>query len=515
MTTANRDSLVLLVSVFLVASCSLVYELLAGAVSSYLLGSSITQFSLVIGLFLSAMGLGSFLTKFIERDLIERFLQVEIAIGVLGGASAFILFAAFSYTEVYTVAMVAVSGGVGTLIGLEIPLIIRILRERHQSLRLTVANVMTVDYVGALVAALAFPFLMVPHLGLMRAAFVTGLLNVAVAWLGLGAFRRELPRPRTLAAALGAGTAFLLAGVVLSGTLVTFLEERVYPDEIVYAEQTPYQRIVITRWKDDVRLFLDNNLQFSSKDEHRYHESLVHPAMSLSPSPGRVLILGGGDGMAARECLKYDAVRRIDLVDIDPAITRLFRENPILAELNDGALADERVNVYNRDAMKYLEEASALYDVILMDLPDPSLLELGRLYSRTFFALAANRLKPDGYLAVQSSSPYFSANAYWCIVNTIASVPVPHRGAGARLHVEPYHANVPSFGIWGFALASPRPIDPEAVAVEVSTRFLRNEMVEALFTFPADMQPRETALNRLDNQILVQYYTQGYREFYE
>jgi spermidine synthase len=407
------------------------------------------------------------------------------------------------------------SGGIGTLIGMEIPLIIRILRAREDSLRLTVANVMTVDYVGALVAALAFPFLLVPHLGLMRAAFVAGLLNLGVAWVGLRVFKGEVAHGPRLRGAVQFAALLLACGIVFSGELVSFLEERVYPDEIIYAKQTPYQRIVITRWRDDTRLFLDRNLQFSSKDEYRYHESLVHPALGLVRRRSRVLILGGGDGMAARECLKYPDLRRIDLVDIDPEMTRIFTEEPLLAELNDYALRSERVHVVNQDAMKYLEKTDRVYDVILMDLPDPSLLGLGKLYSRSFFSLAAHRLHPHGILAVQSSSPYFSANAFWCIVNTLASVPVSHDGEAAQLHVRPYHATVPSFGLWGFVLTSPEPLDLDRLRLAVPTRFLSQDMLAGLFVFPADLQPRQTEINRLDNQILVQYYTEGYDEFYE
>jgi len=511
----RRDSTVLLASVFVVASCSLVYELLAGAVSSYLMGSSITQFSLVIGIFLSAMGVGSFLSKFFKQDLLRSFVVIEAAVGVLGGFSALLLFAAFTFTSTYTTVMVAVAAAIGTLIGLEIPIIIRILRERKESLRITVANVMSADYIGALVASLAFPFLLVPHLGLMRAAFLTGLLNVGVGWLGLAYFRSEIGRPGRVRAGLAVASLLLLGGAIGSEHLVTFLESQVYPDEIVYARQTRYQRLVITRWRNDTRLFIDGNLQFSSRDEHRYHECLVHPAMGMARKTENVLILGGGDGMAARECLKYPRLQRIDLVDIDPEMTRIFSEIPLLTELNAGALKDPRVHVHNLDAMKYVGSCERSYDVVIMDLPDPSVLELGKLYSRSFFILAARRLAPGGILAVQSSSPYFASKAYWCVVNTLADVPVPARGEDARLKVLPYHANVPSFGVWGFALASAGKLDASRARVKVPTRYLNAEILPRLFAFPGDMQPLATEINRLNTQVLVQYYREGYGQFYE
>ncbi len=508
----RSGSLVLLISVFLVAVSSLIYELVVGAVGSYLMGNSITQFSLVIGLFLTAMGIGSYLTKFITKNLLLRFLQIEIAVGVLGGCSAAVLFAFFTYTQSYFAAMVMVAGGIGCLIGFEIPLIIRILREGEESLRLTVSNVMTLDYVGALAASLMFPFLLVPHLGLMRSSFLFGLLNLAVAWMGIVYFKERLAGFSTLKVYAAAGTIVVGSGFLFSGHAVSFMEEKIYPDEIIYARQTPYQRIILTKWRDDLRLFLDGKLQFSSKDEYRYHESLIHPAMSLAARRDSVLILGGGDGMAAREILKYKEVKSIDLVDFDPEMTRLFRDNDFLAQANSGSLRDPRVKVVNLDAMKYLEECPKTYDVIIMDLPDPNDLTLGKLYTRSFFTLVGRRLDIKGALSVQSSSPFFAADAFWCIVNTVADAPVAHAEDG-KFHVRPYHVNVPSFGEWGFTLASPSPIDLSRLDISVPTRFLDERTMAAMFDFPRDMSPRQTEINRLDNQVLVQYYNQGYKEF--
>ena len=134
----------------------------------------------------------------------------------------------------------------------------------------------------------------------------------------------------------------LLAAFVGAGRFVTFLENQLYQDEILLAEDTPYQRLVVTRWRQDVRLYLNGHLQFSSVDEYRYHEALVHPAMCLAERRANILILGGGDGLAAREVLKHEGVERIDLVDIDPAVTGLFRDHPMLSRLNRGSLRHPR-----------------------------------------------------------------------------------------------------------------------------------------------------------------------------
>jgi spermidine synthase len=509
---SRPGSFVLLLSVFLIAVSALIYELIAGAVSSYLLGSSVTQFSLVIGIFLSAMGLGSYLSKFIEKDLLLRFIQIEICIGLIGGASALILFSGFTYTDIYLIFMVSVTGSIGTLIGLEIPLLIRILRAREESLSLTVSNVMTFDYIGSLAAALAFPFLLLPHLGLLRSSFMSGLLNIGVAWLATEYFRDELKRVSALRLCSIAGIVVIGIGLIFSTRLVGLLEDRMYPDEVIYAKQTPYQRLVITKWRHDVRLFIDGNLQFSSRDEYRYHESLVHPAMNLSKHRNKILVLGGGDGLAAREILKYPDVRTIDVVDIDPEMTTIFREKEQLAKLNSYALRDARVHIINRDALKFLEDTDQTYDVIIQDLPDPNDFSIGKLYTKSFYTLIGRRIHPHGVLSVQSGSPFFAPDAFWCIHNTIKASTVVHSSTGT-FHVKPFHVNVPAFGEWGFVLASPAEINIDNLAIPVETKFLNNQILKSMFVFPGDMQPRQTEINRFDNQILVEYYLRGYREF--
>ena len=504
--------LVLLLSVFLIAVSALVYELVAGTVSSYLLGNSITQFSLVIGIFLSSMGIGSYLSQFIDKNLLTRFIQIEVAVGLLGGCSAAILFSSFTFLKVYIPSLFFVTGGIGILIGLEIPLIIRILKEQNMSLKVTVSNVMTVDYVGGLFASLAFPFILVPHLGLMRTSFVFGLLNLVVAWIGIINFKSDIKNSKVITIYALAVTIILTGGMVFSGYLVEYLEERFYPDEIIYAKQTKYQRLIITRWRDDIRLFIDGKLQFSSKDEYRYHEALIHPAMSLSGARNKILVLGGGDGLAVREIFKYSDVKKVDLVDIDPEMTKIFKEKDFLAELSDYSLRDSRVNVINDDAMNFLERSLETYDVIIMDLPDPNDLSLGKLYSKSFFKLLGRRLASDGTLSVQSTSPFFARDAFWCIVNTISHSPATHSLTGT-FHTYPYHVNVPSFGEWGFTLASAKELDVNSMSLSVHTRFLNDRMLSGLFIFPQDMLSRETDINRLDNQILVKYYSQGYKEF--
>ena len=509
---SRGSAALLLASVFVVASCGLIYELLAGTLSTYLLGSSVTQFSLVIGLFLSAMGLGSFLSRFVRHRLIVAFLSIEIAIGVVGGSATLLLFVAFATVGSYIPLLVLVSVAVGTLVGLEIPLLVRIMRHQF-SLRTLVGNVLAIDYIGALAASLLFPLVLVPRLGLVRTGFLFGLLNVGVAFIGLRLFRSQLGRRggRLLTTVALLSAVLLTSGLISAGKTTDWLEDLIYDDEIIYAKSTRYQRLVLTRWRGDLRLYINGNIQFSSVDEFRYHEALVHPAMGLHTAPRRILLLGGGDGMAAREVLKYNSVRAIDLVDLDPEMTRLFSKLAPLRQLNRDALEDKRLTIFNEDAQRFLEKRAKQYDVIIADLPDPNDHGLGKLYSRSFYRLLAKHLAPDGLFVTQATSPYYATEAFWCVVNTIEGTTLT-RG-GPKLFALPYHAQVPSFGDWGFVLASRQARRPEQMRLRVATRFLTPQVMEAMFAFPRDVGRRQTPHNRLDNQVLTRLYEEGYQRY--
>ncbi len=504
----------MLLAVFVIAVCGLVYELLGAALSTYLLGGSITQFSIVIGVFLTAMGLGSYLTRFVEADLVDFFVGIQIAIGLSGGCSAAIMLGAFAVTgRMLPVLLVSLSM-TGMLVGMEIPLLIRILRNR-QVLRITVANVLALDYIGALVASCAFPLFFVPYVGLLRTSFLFGLINVAVAVVALRVLGQMLRRRRLLGILCAISAGALGTGFAGSGVFSSLAEDLLYQDHIITVKQTPYQRLVVTRWRNDLRLYIDGALQFSTVDEHRYHESLAHPAMLSSRGASKVLILGGGDGMTAREVLKYANVKSIDLVDLDSGMIELFRDRPMLAELSGNALSDPRMKTHVADAGKFLEQSGDIWDVILVDLPDPSMQALGRLYTRSFYRLAGQHLAVQGVLATQATSPFYSAEAYWCIVRTLKETSLGPEGTG-RFYVYPYHAYVPSFGDWGFVMASRREIEPGKLKVlpHIPLKFLSDEIIPTLLIFPEDVLPRtEIEVNRLDNQILVQYYRRAWKRF--
>jgi spermidine synthase len=308
--------------------------------------------------------------------------------------------------------------------------------------------------------------------------------------------RQSLGGRRVLQAVCIGALALLGAGMWQANAILDLAEGNLYADPIVLARTTPYQRIVLTSWKDDLRLFLNSNLQFSSRDEYRYHEALVHPGLAAAVSARKVLILGGGDGLALREVLRYPGVEHVTLVDLDREMTSLFSTHPELRRLNTGSLTDARVQVVNDDAFSWLDASANLFDFAIVDFPDPSNFSLGKLYTTTFYRMLMNRLTPDATFVVQATSPLFARQSYWCIVTTIEQT---------GLSVAPYHVYVPSFGEWGFVLAGRTlPSTPSALPPEL--RFLTLSGLREMFDFPQDMARVPVEPNRLHTQALVRYY---------
>src|SRR5437773_11019599 len=296
---------------------------------------------------------------------------------------------------------------VGILVGLEIPLLLRILKDKLQFKDL-VSQVLTFDYLGALAVSLLFPLFLAPKLGLVRTCFLFGILNVLVAGWTTVLFRDQVARLSSLRAQCAAVLVLLLAGFAYGERMTTLAEENLYTDDIIFAKSSPYQRIVLTRWKDDIRLFLNSHLQFSSKDEYRYHEALVHPAMQSLESPERVLILGGGDGLALREVLKYESVQSVTLVDLDPAMTSLFSSNELLRYLNADSLRSPKLRIVNADAFVWLGVNNDAFDFAVVDFPDPTSYALGKLYTTALYKLLARHLNETGVAAIQATSPMYA-----------------------------------------------------------------------------------------------------------
>jgi spermidine synthase len=494
---------VLFLNVLIIATCGLVYELLAGTLASYVLGDSVTQFSLIIGIYLFALGVGAWLSRFIETSLARKFIEVELAVALLGGASAPLLFLSFGRLSYFHVVLYGVVFAVGVLVGLELPLLMRILKDVLDFKEL-VSRVLTFDYVGALIASLLFPLFLVPKLGLVRTSLVFGLLNAGVGlwatWFMRPLIKGEVSGLRGRAVIV---IALLVIGLIKANTLTTLAEDELFADEILYSRTTQYQRIVVTRGRAGFQLFLNGHLQFSSTDEYRYHEALVHPPMMLAGSPRNVLVLGGGDGLALREILRYPSVESVTLVDLDPAMTKLSDAFSPLAELNKHSFSDPRIHVVNQDAMIWLDDPRGPYDAAIIDFPDPNTFALGKLYTTRFYRLLKASLAADAAISVQCTSPLFAKSSYWCIMRTIEA---------AGFSVRPYQTAVPSFGVWGFALARVEPFDPPGRVLS-GLRFLDDQSMAALFVLPSDLKPVPVEVNRLDNQALVRYYESEWKRY--
>ena len=379
--------ILLFITVLLISACGLIYELIAGTLASYLLGDSVLQFSTIIGCYLFAMGIGSALSRYIDRGLVYRFVWIELMLGLIGGFSSALLFLAFAYTQGFQLLMYSLVVVIGILVGLEIPLLMRIVRDRYH-FRDVVAHVLTFDYLGALGASLLFPILLVPYLGLVRSAMLFGVINVLVALWSTFLFASQMSAVRALRSLCVVVLCGLVVGLAEAKRITAAAEDNIYADEIIFSRDTRYQHIVLTRFKDDIRLFLSSHLQFSSRDEYRYHEALIHPGLSAIPAPRHVLVLGGGDGLAVREILKYPQIESVTLVDLDPEMTRLFSTNPMLTALNQKSFLSPKVHVINADAFPWVDSNTDSFDFIVIDFPDPTNYSLGKLYTTAFYKAA-------------------------------------------------------------------------------------------------------------------------------
>jgi len=495
--------------VFFTGLAGIVTEYTLSTVASYLLGDTIFQWALTISFFLFAMGMGSRWTRYIDKDETTWFVIVESGLSLAVASAIPVAYGMAPWPNRLPWFLYGWTLLIGALIGMEIPLVVRI-NSLYEQLALNLSNILEKDYLGALLGGLFFAFLGLPYLGMARLPFLLGILNLAVAFAFAITFRNEVKKTGFFAIILG-----LFALVVLyplARPIEIWSEQKRYIDKIIYFEQSRYQKIVMTQWYDYFWLYLDGHVQFSSLDEYRYHECLVHPAMLASTSVENVLVLGGGDGLAVREILKHRGVKRVVLVDIDPAVTRLAKTHPLLVDLNHGSLKNPKVGVVNDDAAHFIRtpkpEYPLLWNVIIVDLPDPRKPSLERLYSLEFYQGCKNRLSRDGIMVTQATSPVFTSKAFWCIEKTM-------RKAG--FNTLPYHAYVPTFGDWGWVMGTMLPLDivkkrlSTADLSRLSLRYLNKELLQSIFLFsPADMIDSSTVEVHSDfDPVLYRYYQEG------
>jgi len=512
-----KRSPALKLALFATGLSGIVAEYILSTLATYFIGDSAVQWSLIVSVMLFSMGLGSRFSKFIEGNLLLKFIGVEFLLSLLVSFSSLVAYSAAGLTEYVGFIIYGMSILIGLLIGLEIPLVIR-LNEEFESLKINVASVMEKDYLGSLVGGLFFAFVGLPILGLTYTPFILGFINLGVALLLFFTVRKEIGLKRSSQISI---TAFILAitmtgGILKGEDIILFGEQTRYKDKVVFSQQSKYQKIVITQWKNDYWLFINGNQQLSSLDEDKYHEALVHPAMKLSDQVKDVLILGGGDGCAVREVLKYPQVENIILVDLDSMMTGLAQRHPILTELNDSSMRHEKLNIINTDAFNYLEAGGHFFDVIIVDLPDPRSVELNRMYTQEFYQLCKLNLRPHGTLITQAGSPYFATKAFRCIDQTMAS---------AGFETLPLHNHVLTLGEWGWILGQKQEwvrgkLKERAQSLdfpEIETNWLNNEAMLLMTSFGKDIyfEVKDSIKNNhIQDPVLYRYYLEGNWDLY-
>jgi spermidine synthase len=538
---------------FASGACGIILEYIQASLASMILGNSFEQWAMVIGLMLFWMGFGSLIQAQIKKKhLIYAFIGVETGLALAGGFSPTLTYIAYGYTAHYSLVLYFFVSFIGIMIGLEIPVIIRINNDFSKELSTNLGNILSADYIGSLAGALVYVFILLRYLPITEAAFLTAGVNFSLAFVTFVYFSNKSLIQKGVLIPVVMVTVFcaLSYGVINNREWNIKIEQPLYDDPIILSQTTQYQHIVITHYKpfDEVRLFLNGNLQYCSTDEQRYHEPMVHPIMNLAPIKSRVLILGGGDGCVLREVLKYEAVKQVLLVDLDPEMTTLARTHPVLARINQDAFKDARVvvstgqgvapgddkrlymdtprkdphtrhpvtqkladvKIMNVDADKFLSQVPGAWDVIIIDMPDPSTPELTKLYATQFYKKVRLHLSQNGLMVVQATSPYLARESFLCIGRTIQS---------AGLAILPFHENVPSFGDWGWFLAwHPQTTQKKSkqekimdridrMEIKVDTRFITPEVFKSELVFgKGELTTDNTLINTLLHPALLSIY---------
>lgn len=512
--TSKRKSYVLKIALFATGLAGIVAQYLLATLATYFLNDSVMQWSLIVSIMLFSMGLGSRISMQINDNLLSAIVMVEIGLSLLTSLSAMFVYIIAAYTVYTGFFIYLLSILIGLLIGMEIPLVTRI-NEKYETLRYNIAGVMAWDYFGSLLGGLFFVFVGLPLLGTTYTPFVLGGINFIVAiWLFIR-LKEILNRKHLVSVIAGFSVAavVLIAGIAYAKPIQTFSEQVKYQDKIILQEQSKYQHIVLTQWRQDYWLYIDGNQQLSTLDEFLYHEPLVHPAMSLLKHPTHALVVGGGDGCAVRELLKYSSLEKIVLVDLDPLMTRLAKVNNVFLKFNHGALNNTRVEVVNTDGFKYLEKTAMYFDIIIVDLPDPNRIELNKLYTLEFYQLAQKVLRPAGVFITQAGSPYYASKAFHCIKATMNK---------SGFHTLPLHNQVLTLGQWGWIIGSRQYTSEElkhsirhADISAIDTRWLNPDALFMITSFGKNVfGGDDVAINTISNPVLYQYYRKGRWDLY-
>ncbi|WP_434928291.1 polyamine aminopropyltransferase [Shewanella sp. HL-SH2] len=548
------DDALLLGIMALLAGCGLIYEYLLSHYAGRILGALEAAIYTMIGLMIVSMGVGAFAARKIKCAF-TGFAILELSVALCGSFAIIITAAVIGFGQQLPLAIASnlglppdqlPNGGfiatlqslseylpyvwgviLGLMIGMEIPLIARVrqsLSEAH--LLHNAGTIYGADYVGAGIGAAIWVFFML-SIDIQLAAALTASVNLIAGAIFIWRFWHNINHAK-----------WLLVGHIIASVCIGLLATKgpqweqhfnnlLYKDKVVYAKSTRFQQLTFTeRLRGNglapvYNLYINGRLQFSSSDEHIYHNFLVHPTLAASARHDNVLIIGGGDGLGLKQVLAWEP-KTVTLIDLDKDLVSLFKSPPddmpaflskAMLELNGNSLNDPRLTLINDDAFNGVDSLIAQgqhFDAIIVDLPDPSHPDLNKLYSDLFYRKLNELLSADGIITVQSTSPYHAPKAFISIGKTLAS---------AGFKVDQFHHNVPSFGEWGWSIGSKQGLSPKhrlaaLPQLPIQSDWLTLGLVNGAFEFPGNYyaEQQDVKINHIGSLQLYHYHLAAWSE---
>ncbi len=548
-----NDTLLILIMAIL-AGCGLIYEYLLSHYAGRVLGIMESTIYTMIGLMIVAMGLGAFAARKIHCAY-NGFIWLELMIALLGTSAILIIGGAIAFTQLIpqllaetfnlppdvlprggifkTLSYIALKSpyffgfALGFLIGMEIPLIARVRELIHKKhLKNNLGTMYGADYVGAGIGAAIWVTCLL-SMNISQASALTASFNLLAGGLFMYRFWPELTWRKTLVGLHGILALIIVVIFFQGNAWLNQMSNMLYLDKVVYSDKTRYQQLTFTQRNISqhntaiTNFYLNGRLQFSSSDEFIYHDYLVAPVLAGSARQDNILIIGGGDGLALRDVLRWQP-KEVTLVDLDKQLMQIFKNPTSVLDdftakqvklLTQNSLNDERVNLIYADAFLAIDtfiENNQHFDAIIVDLPDPSHPDLNKLYSVNFYARLKLLLAGDGLIGIQSTSPYHAQDAFISVAKTLATAGFPS--------VEQYHDNVPSFGEWGWTIASKMGEKPSTRlskldSLPISGGWLTNDLLNAAFIFPDNFyQNADTVpVNYLGSNVIYQLHQQAWQ----
>ncbi|MGL6123970.1 MAG: polyamine aminopropyltransferase [Shewanella sp.] len=548
------DDALLLGIMAVLAGCGLIYEYLLSHYAGRILGALEAAIYTMIGLMIVSMGLGAFAARKI-RDAFTGFVILELTVALCGSLAILITAAVIGFGQQLPLIIANTLGlppdhlpeggfigqlqklseylpyiwGIllGLMIGMEIPLIARVrqsLSDEH--LLHNAGTIYGADYIGAGIGAAIWVGFMLA-IDIQLAAALTASFNLLAGFVFIWRFWPKIRHPKLLLSGHFIVTGILLVLAIHGPRWEQAFNNLLYKDKVVYAKATRFQQLTFTeRLRGNglppiYALYINGRLQFSSIDEHIYHTFLVHPTLAASARHKKVLIIGGGDGLGLKQVLRWEP-EQVTLLDLDADLVKLFtspdtdmpeRLSSAMLALNGNALNDPRVTVMNDDAFNGVDKLIAKgvkYDAVIVDLPDPSHPDLNKLYSDYFYRKLKELMSSDGALTVQSTSPYHAQKAFISVAKTLAL---------AGFDVKQYHHNVPSFGEWGWSIATLSGLDAQHRLAKLTELPIKDDwltlgLVDGAFEFPANFYQDSANIkpNTLGSLELYHYHQQAWSE---